>query len=375
MSMATASAPTSSEALFAAAMLGAWPDQAGNALMSPWSAREALTMTCLGARGITRDEMAAVLHLTPGSDAASSPRPAHSDVQSGFTLLTANSVWIERTVPVLASFLAAVKTRHRTEIRGADFQGNTEQARAIINAWVSGKTRALIRELQKLGTVTEDTGLVLVNAQYLYGQWLHRFGPHCSLRAPFHNRDGSLPSVTLMSLSEDLLHHDAGAYSAVFLPYRGSDFGMAILLPAPNESQEFLTTSRGVHALFESLLRMQARKVHVELPRFKARHAGSLKGVLMTLGMRAAFSELADFTAMVQPKDKVKIGDVIQECVVNVGEEGTEAEAATAVIMDRLICPPPAERPVEFRVDRPFLFAITDREAHRVLFLGRVCGL
>lgn len=98
--------------------------------------------------------------------------------------------------------------------------------------------------------------------------------------------------------------------------------------------------------------------------------------VLMSLGMRVAFSVLADFTAMVKPKDRVQISDVIQECVVDVAEEGTEAAAATAVIMGlAVICPAPGERPVEFRVDRPFLFAITDRDAHRVLFLGRVCNL
>jgi serpin B len=365
-------ASTAPDDLFGAGLYAALGG-AGNLVFSPASIGTALQMTLLGARGETAGQLAATLRLAKPQDAAASLLETCALLDSlaagDLTLRAPNTVWVQSGLALQPDFTAALAQAACAQLRAADFIQAAGPARQQINDLIAEQTAGKITGLIPPGAISPATRLVLASAVYLKAAWTYPFPPGATQDAPFHPAPGDGQPVPTMRLRERLRYLRGDGYQVVELPYTGQRLGMVIVLPdgplAPVESR---LTRDGLGGLLAGLA---TRQVTLALPRFRVTGQFSLGAVLAALGMPLAFTSRADFTGITTAQP-VHISDVVHQAYLDVAEQGTEAAAATAVVIRaaaRVMIPDP---PVELIVDRPFLFAITELASGLPLFLGRV---
>ncbi len=343
----------------------------GNLFFSPFSLSTALAMTYAGARENTAAEMARVLHfelaperLHPAFAELQRKLDVSQDKDAGYRLHVANALWPQEGYAFLPEFFELCRTHYRAGLQTVDYAGATEEARQTINRWVEQRTEDKIKELLKPGILTPLTTLVLTNAIYFKGDWAAQFDPDKTQDAPFTLLDGKQVSVPLMNQTGEFGYAEDADVQVLELPYAGEALSMVVLLPREPDGLPALEKSLDARKLADWLAKLRPRTVRVALPRFKMTSEFQLNEVLQAMGMRDAFAE-ADFSGMTGARD-LFIGAVVHKAFVDVNEEGTEAAAATAVVMLRSSLPPP------FRADHPFLFLIRDTRSGSILFLGRV---
>jgi serpin B len=284
------------------------------------------------------------------------------------TLNIANAVWAEQTFKFLPDFLDTIALNYGAGIRLADFINHYEPARKEINNWVSDQTKKKIQNLLPENSLDTNTRMVLVNAIYFKADWLNQFDPNSTSDAPFFLLDNSQVTVKMMSENMYIPYLKGNGYQAVELSYAGDTAAMDIIVPDAGTFEAFESSFN--QATYDTLLSgMQSTSVDLRLPKFTFTKDFNLGEVLKGMGMSAAFSpDLADFSGMTGGKD-LYIGRVLHKAFVAVDEKGTEAAAATAVIM----MPTSAmESPMVLEVNRPFLFIIRDKVNGQILFIGRV---
>jgi serpin B len=352
----------------------------GNLFFSPCSISSALAMTCAGARGDTARQMAAVLHLEPRDDRLHAAFHALIDHINGkdapaprqYQLDTANALWGDQGDTFLATFLDLTRANYGAGLRQVDFRHDPGAARATINAWVEEQTHDKIRDLLEPRDVTPDTSLVLTNAIYFKGDWARPFAPSMTdEKAVFHAPGGRDVTAPLMRQTAAFTYHDGGTFQLLELPYAGEALAMVVLLPNDVNGLPALEQSLSPSKLAAWLGATSHPQVAVALPRFKLTVPLRLAPVLRAMGMTLAFDpSQADFSGMNGRRD-LTISEVVHKAMVDVNEKGTEAAAATAVLIPRSLG---AVRPkiISFCADHPFLFLIRDRATGSVLFLGRV---
>lgn len=350
----------------------------GNLVFSPYSISLALAMTYAGARGETAAEMARVLHfdlpaerLHPAFNALDQrlQREPTGESKEGtpFRLHLANSLWGQKDFAFLPEFLDLLAANYGAGMHLVDF-GQPESARQQINAWVEEHTEKKIRDLIPPGVLDALTRLVLVNAIYFNAAWATPFDADRTQPAPFTLADGSQVEVPTMHQEESLLYAESEDYQAVLLPYQDSSCAMLILLPRAGHF-DAVEQQLDAATLQSILTAMRPAQVNLSLPKFKIESAFALVEKLRALGLRTATSpEEADFSGMTGER-ALYIGEVLHKAYLSVDEKGTEAAAATAVVMKVTGMP---GQPVEMKVDHPFLVGILDRETHTLLFFGRV---
>jgi serpin B len=350
-----------------------------NLFYSPYSISLALAMTYAGARGETGAQMADALHFTLSQDAlhpafnaldqelAQRGEGAEGKDDEGFRLNIANAIWGQRDYEFLELFLDVLATNYGAGLRVLDFSGAPEESRLTINDWVSEETEGRIENLIPQGTIDPLTRLVLTNAIYFNAAWAHPFQEEATQDGPFTLLDGSEVTVPMMHQTESFGYARGEGYRAVELPYDGRELSMVILLPDREGFASFEESLDGerLQAIVEALT---VRQVDLTMPQFEFDARFSLNKALQALGMPAAFSGGADFSGMTGSKD-LFISDVLHKAFVSVDEEGTEAAAATAVVMKLSAV---AEEPVTVAVDHPFVFLIRDIQTGAILFVGRV---
>lgn len=352
-----------------------------NLVLSPYSVLVALGMTLAGAAGTTAREMRGVLGadalgerwhkgvnaLTAAIDGLAGDQERADGSTAELALATANQLFGQRGVAWEADFVDLLAKEYGAPVRGVDFQGATERARTAINDWVEQQTADRIVDLVPTGVLDPSTRLVLVNAIYLKAPWEQPFEKGLTAPGDFHRTDGSTVAAELMRNPAASGTLSAGpGWRAVTLPYAGRRTAMTVVLPDPGRlaAVERVATTRGFAGF---LAGGRPATVDLTLPRWRSRTAASLVDTLQASGMRAAFGD-ADFTPMTEEDLDLVVADVRHQAFVAVDEEGTEAAAATAVVMAETSAPV-AE---EFKVDRPFLFTIHDVELGTPLFVGRV---
>lgn len=359
------------------------PELAGkNLFFSPYSVSVALAMTSAGARGATRDEMAKALHFTlpderlhPAFDAldlalASRGANARSDSRP-FRLRVVNADFAQQGLAIEPSFLDVLATSYGADVKLVDFSANPEGARTTINSWVSQETNDRIADLLPPGSISTAARLVLVNAVYFSAGWLTPFAPEATHPAPFQNLDGSSRDVDTMDQTTELKYAKGTGYEAVELPYDGEELSMVIVLPEAGKlaDVEGRLTSDELDGIAS---RLQSSTVHLRLPKLRYEaDAFSLAKVLEQLGMRLAFTPQADFSGITRD-EQLQILDVFHKAFLAVDESGTEAAAATAVIVGKVSAP--VDRHDVF-IDRPFVLFIRDRATGTILFAGRFVQL
>ncbi|MBA3542289.1 MAG: serpin family protein [Deltaproteobacteria bacterium] len=346
----------------------------GNLFMSPHSISIALAMTYAGAGGDTADQMASALHFTlpPAElhaafdhlDLELASRAQQADSQTRpFRLNTANSIWGQTGKPFQAPFLDALAVNYGAGLHVLDFQADPGGSRDTINAWVEQQTADKIVDLLPERAITTDTRLVLTNAIYFSAAWDDPFDAAETQDRPFTTATGPIQASALHQNAE--ARYGAGTgFRAAELAYDGQQLGMIVILPDDLAAFEAdLTATR----LDEVVASLHTTQLDLTLPKFRFDAPLSLSSVLAALGMTDAFSSAADFSGIDGTRD-LAISDVLHKGFVGIDENGTEAAAATAVIIGDTSIPEPAT----LVVDRPFLFVIRDNPTGAILFVGRV---
>lgn len=365
---------------FALDIYNALRSENGNLILSPYSMSLALAMTYAGARGDTESQMAQAMHYQPQAqlhpafnalDLALEKKPINLDKdQEPLQINIANSVWAEKTMPILPDYLDTIALNYGAGIHLADFLNKPNEERVAINNWVSAETEEKIKDLLADGSITPDTRMVLVNAIYFKADWLHKFDVNSSYDGTFHLLDGTEAAAKMMGETMyEIPYMQGNGYQVVELPYAGETAAMDIILPDEGNFESFEASfNKDVYDEIVNGLQA-ASSARVNLPKFEFTSDFSLSDSLIKLGMVDAFDRgLADFSGMTGEKD-LFIGDVIHKAFVAVDEEGTEAAAATAVVMEATGAP---MQDIVFIADRPFLFIIRDTVNGQILFVGRV---
>ncbi|MFW6150645.1 MAG: serpin family protein [Chloroflexota bacterium] len=355
-------------------------DDSGNLFYSPYSVSLALAMTYAGVRGETEEQMARAMHfdlpqgrLHPAfnrldQELASRGEGAEGEDEGGFRLNIVNAIWGQKDYSFRQEFLDTLARNYGAGLRVVDFETAPEQCREIINEWVEKQTEERIKDLIAQGMIDELTRLVLTNAIYFNAAWASQFEEDATSPGTFHLLDGGEVEVPMMHQTESFRHVKNDNFQAVELPYDGHELSMVVLMPAAGEFEEF-ERSLDNEMMAEAIDSLQSGRVKLTMPKFRVESSFNLNDALSEMGMGVAFEHaFADFSGMDGTR-RLYITDVVHKAFVDVDEKGTEAAAATAVMVG--LESAPAE-PVSITIDHPFVFLIRDMETGTILFTGRV---
>jgi serpin B len=349
--------------------------QPGNLFFSPESISTAFAMAYAGAQGETATQMAHVFHYTLPPErlhpAVGALLAGMNGTHDGFALHVADALWTQQNTNFLPAYLNLVQTDYGAGFRQVNFKTSPESVRATINSWVAQQTNDKIQNLLAPGTITPSTLLVITNAIYFKGAWLHPFNKNYTEPDDFHLSAKQTVKTPMMDRTGSYNYYDGGTFQEVELPYEGNELSMVVLLPKTIDGlpalEKSLTTAN-LSAWFGKLA--PAPKVNLQLPVFKMTQSFDLGGILSAMGMPQAFSKTADFSGMTG-KSLFQISRAVHKAYVDVNETGTEAAAATAMMM---VGASQAEEQqiIVFDADHPFLFLIRDTTTGSILFLGRL---
>jgi len=364
----------------------------GNLFFSPYSVSTAMAMPYAGAKGATQEQMAEVLWyptsaqilqklgltrapLTQEQFAQACGRVikdlALRGGRSNCELRIANALWGQRDYKFRRAFTSLVEKQYGGKLQEMDFITMADNARQTINAWVEKQTAGKIKNLIGPGVLDAATRLVLTNAIYFKGSWARKFKPEQTRAEPFTLLGGSSVQVSMMIQESRFGYAETDKLQVLEMPYAGEELSMVILLPKENEGIGQLEADLTAEGLAQWLDAIHTRTVIVTIPKFKMTCKFAMDSVLQAMGMTEAFSKNADFSGMTGKRD-LFISAVIHQAYVDVNEEGTEAAAATGVIM-KLTSAGPEMTPI-FRADHPFLFLIRDKTTGSILFFGRLAN-
>ena len=352
----------------------------GNFTFSPASISIALTMPWSGARGATATQMAATLHLAGPPDtvvpaAGALLRGLNQPGRTG-TLRVANRLFVEKSYPLEPAFLTRMSA-FEAPAEAVDFRHAPDPARVHINQWAAQQTANRIRDLVPPGAITDQTRLALVNAVYLLADWLEPFTKEATRPQPFYAA-GRTHDVPTMHQVKSFGYTEAPGVQVMEMRYQGDELAMDVILPTARDGLAALEQQLDATRVAGWLDALKPEKLVVSLPKFTIDPPRpiALAEELVALGMKDAFDrERADFTGIANPPhpdDRLVVSQVFHKAFVKVDEKGTEAAAATAVVMVRAGSAAPVSRPKEFVADHPFLFLIRDLRSGLILFLGRV---
>ena len=365
---------------FAFNLYRALSSSSGNLFYSPYSISEALAMTWAGAQGNTASQMAAAMDFTLNQSALhpafnsldlalnSRGQSATSTNQTPFQLNVVNAIWGQNGFKFQSNYLDVLAQNYGAGLRIVDFINKTEASRTTINDWVAQQTNNKIQDLLPQGSVDTYTRLVLTNAVYFKAGWLNKFEKNGTTDSTFNLVDGSTVTVPMMQQSSHFNYYDGGNYEAVELPYYGNQLSMVIIVPKPGQFSSFEHSLSG-QTYRDIITHLNNAYVILKIPKFQFDSSFGLKPVLSGLGMTDAFNpQSADFSGMDGNKD-LFIQDVLHKAYVSVDENGTEAAAATGVVVGETAMP---LQQVNLTIDRPFIFTIRDITTGAVVFTGRV---
>jgi len=361
----------------------------GNIIVSPYSIDTALGMLDVGARGQTHTEIAAAMHqpqLAPADFQAAmgqlvqqfqaaklkpSQTPQAQDTHNtGYELHVADALWGQKGVVWLPTYLDAMKSSYAAGLQSLDFT-KEPVARKTINDWVSQHTADKIKDLIPAGAISDDTRMVLTNAVYFKADWSRKFKAEDTHDGDFH-ADGKTDVVQakLMNLNARFDYMETPAFQAVRMPYVNDAVSMIVILPKANDGLPAVEKTLDAQSLDKIIADFRNNQVNITLPKFKADQTLPLNKTLADLGIKTAFTHAADFSGMTGSPD-LFLSSAIHKAFIAVDEDGTEAAAATGMMMNTMaiMVPPQA---INFTADHPFVYMLTDSKTGVILFIGRV---
>ena len=358
---------------FALKMYGQLNKKEGNVFFSPYSISSALGMTYAGARGNTAEQMKKALSFSGEMKNVCSSFGTLQDglnaiqKESDIKLSIANGIWAEKSYKFLPEFFKLVQKDYRAKLEQADFVKNFEVERKKINTWVEQKTNEKIKKMIPKGLVGSSTRMVLVNAIYFKGDWTSQFDKEHTRERDFYVEPEKAVKAMMMYRKGDYRMTVDADTQILEMPYKGNKLSMLVLLPKKRDGIVKLEKSLTSEKLNLLIGKLRKTKVAVTFPKFKAETDYDLIPPFKKLGMTDAFDGKADFSGMDGTRN-LFIGAILHKAFVEVDEKGTEAAAATVVLMEGKS----EVRTPRFTADHPFLFLIRDNTTGSILFMGRV---
>jgi serpin B len=351
----------------------------GNLFYSPYSISTALGMAYEGARGQTASEMRSVLSFPADNqtrlDLFKAIQTGINAPDDQYSLDTANAFWAQQGYPILDTYLAILTDYYLAHGETLDMRGDPVGSCDKINAWVEERTHDKIKDLLTPDNLGPLTALVLTNAIYFKGTWQYKFDSEATVKEKFLNSSGSEVDAEMMKMCDEdieLYYGEKDGLKILELPYDGSDLSMYIILPGDRTSStDELNIDEGTFSdLHDS---MRASWVDVWFPKFELEQKFGMVPILTDMGMPSAFGNAADFSG-IDGTNNLCISEVIHQSYVKVDEEGTEAAAATAVVMVEKggIGGGDEPQPEIFHADHPFKFVIQHKGTGSILFMGRI---
>jgi serpin B len=350
----------------------------GNACVSGTSLRHALGVAYLGAKGETARELAKALSFATPDVASGLGAQELEDWQKvkpdGGDLAIATRVWVDESVSLAPSFLG-LALAYGAPAERLGIASDPEKARNAMNTWVSERTGGKIPELLAKGTLDARSRMLVTNAIYLKARWAEPFPKDATKDAPFRVDGSKSVPVPTMNVTGSFRYAADGGNKIVELRYDGTPLAMMLVVPDDAAGIARTEGALSVDTLERWTKALAQRKVSLAMPRFTFTAGGSMNDALRDMGIRTAFGDGADFSGLVDPSSdkkggRLSIQQVVQRTFLAVDEVGTEAAAATGVVMRTTSLD--MSSPVEVKADRPFLFVLRDVTRGRVLFVGRV---
>lgn len=361
----------------------------GNIFFSPYSLESALMMTYEGAKGETATQMKKTLRFTDEEARKGSFAKIHNIINKEdkeYELNTANALWVNKDFSLLDEFTSTVSKYYGGGVTEVDYS-NPAQAAEIINSWIEEKTNNKIKDLVPENAINSMTKLILTNAIYFKGQWQEEFDKKNTRKEDFfltnskEESGDNAVSADMMRKTADFKYGETPQFRMLEIPYKGEEISMLLILPkSEDERKKFLEENPNVklanpdtffnwESIKEVKNTMRNQEVFVKIPKFKFETKYFMKKNFERMGMQVPFTDDADFSGMA--KTPLKISEVIHQAFIEVNEEGTEAAAATAVVMTKINSALPMSTP-EFIADHPFYFVIQENETGAILFVGYV---
>ena len=342
--------------------------------ISPYSISSALSMTYAGAAGETAGEMRSVLHFDP--DMHRSMAALINDINSvpegTAAVKTANALWPAKDEKLLPKYKDMMSRFYGALLTALDYRDKTEEARTTMNKWVEKETGHKIKNLIGDGILNKDTLLVLTNAVWFRSDWVTKFEPGNSRAMPFYaTASEQIPTVMMTKTESGIRYLKEDGIEIAEIPYKDNRISMLVLLPQKGTDLRKIDRKLDYTKFTEWATLMSPHKVKLTIPKFKTEQSFELSEALKGLGITEAFDPgRADFSGM-NGKRNMYIGAALHKTFIEVGEEGTEAAAATAVIMTKTSMNPDTGDIIEFKADRPFIYIIRDNGTGAILFIGR----
>jgi serpin B len=344
-------------------------DSEDNVFFSPYSISVAFAMLYEGANGQTAEEIKDVFQypeddLTRRSSFASIYNEINKRDKE-YKLSTANALWAQKDYQFLQSYLDTIKNRYGGNTTNLDFVRETEKSRQTINNWVEERTNDKIKDIIPPGVLNDMTRLVLTNAIYFKGDWVIKFDKKRTSKQDFKITEDNVVQVDMMAMTGEKArfnYTETEDLQILELPYKGKEISMLVLLPKENLDNVSLDAEK----LAEYRNNLQERDINVYLPKFTFETKTDLNKILIDMGMPTAFSLDADLSGM-DGTQNLFVTKAIHQAFVEVNEEGTEAAAATAIVVGFK-----GIMTNEFRADHPFMFIIQQRDTGNILFMGKV---
>lgn len=346
----------------------------GNVFFSPFSIASAMAMLSCGATGETAAEMSAALgydHAEINKEDVATLFEQQMSVllkcPDSYTLASANSMLSQKGFEVKDQYKSILTESFKALLLEVDFQTEVAKVVSQINNWVKEKTNNMIPKL--VDSLDPATVIVLLNAVYFKGSWLHKFNVKCTHPQTFYNKglQENAKEVDMMHLKENFPFTENESFQTLKLPYKGEELAMLILLPRAKDGLESLEGSLTPSFIRDLNKNLWNTKVDVTLPRFRLEYSKSLISCFQQLGVNRVFQQGAEL-GIVSDSQNLAVSDIFHKAVLEVNEEGSEAAAATMVSV--MLCSISFDP--EFIADHPFAFAIYDTRNDLVLFMGRV---
>ncbi len=345
-------------------------DERTNCFFSPYSVFGALSMTSAGAKKETLLEMQKALEIEEGENAPEQFKNLTDEFKSDreIELLTANSIWIHKTLKLKKSFSKLTNDYYNAKCKNVDFEDDAkrEDARKEINGWVEKQTKEMIKNFIKPGVLTDATGMILVNAVYFKALWETSFTKEETVPDNFFAVSGQKINCQMMNSRVNALYYEDEILQAIEIPYKNKEASMVVILPKENIESKIKDIDYKYYT--DIAKSFQVKRVKLSIPKFKMEVMYELKDIMMKMGMKAAFSKDADFSGITGSKD-LTISKILHQSVIDVNESGTEASSSTAVISMRSTAVT-KDIPIVFKADRPFLFMVKENGTNTILFMG-----
>jgi serpin B len=348
-----------------------------NLFYSPFSISTALAMVYAGARNETALQISQTLNFAPNANFHSDYKNLlgnlKKETDGGIKLNIANGLWVQKDFNFLDSYFEIVRSNYSSELKNVDFIDESEReiTRKDINDWVAQKTNDKIKDILSPGVLTRLTRLVLVNAIYFYGDWAKPFKKEDTEPKDFFLTDQSRVEVPFMNQHGMYNYFEDSNIKAIEIPYKDNRASMVIFLPNEKNGIPEFDKSFDYKYYQNIVSAFQYSEVRLSLPKFTTTNEFNLSETLSKMGMPLAFSPGgADFSGM-DGKLDLYISTVIHQAFINVDEKGTEAAAATAVVIGATAVRPSSDIKV-FNVDHPFIFYIKDNSTGSILFMGKM---